>query len=166
MQAINIRSFKQKLRHNKSRFKRFLTRIEKDPPRKLDAMAAAADKIVWTQTDCLTCANCCKKMTPTYTKKDIKRISAYLNMTTTAFTEKWLIYEKKDKDWINKKQPCQFLDMQTNMCSIYEVRPASCAGFPHLTRKKMTDYIHVHKQNLDYCPATYKMVETMMYMVK
>jgi len=26
-------------------------------------------------------------------------------------------------------------------------------------KKKMTDYIHVHKKNIEYCPATYKMVE-------
>jgi Fe-S-cluster containining protein len=51
--------------------------------------------------------------------------------------------------------------LKTNMCSIYEVRPADCAGFPHLTKKKMTEYIHVHKQNIEYCPATYKMVEKM-----
>lgn len=38
---------------------------------------------------------------------------------------------------------------------------ADCSGFPHLTKKKMVDYIHVHKQNVQYCPATYKMVEKM-----
>jgi hypothetical protein len=41
------------------------------------------------------------------------------------------------------------------------VRPADCAGFPHLKKKKMVDYIHVHQQNISYCPATYKMVEKM-----
>jgi hypothetical protein len=48
------------------------------------------------------------------------------------------------------------------MCSIYDVRPADCAGFPHLNKKKMVEYIHVHKQNVEYCPATYLMVEQMM----
>jgi hypothetical protein len=60
---------------------------------------------------------------------------------------------------MNVKQPCQFLDLKTNMCSIYEVRPADCAGFPHLSKKKAVDYMHVHKQNIEYCPATFKMVE-------
>ena len=100
-------------------------------------------------------------MSPTFTKTDIKRISAHLEMTPAAFTEKWLTYDKKDNDWLNKLKPCQFLNLKTNMCSIYEVRPADCAGFPHLTKKKMTEYIHVHKQNIEYCPATYKMVEKM-----
>jgi hypothetical protein len=47
------------------------------------------------------------------------------------------------------------------MCSIYEIRPSDCAGFPHLSKKRMIDYIHVHKQNIEYCPATYSMVEKM-----
>ena len=63
---------------------------------------------------------------------------------------------------MNTKQPCQFLNLSNNMCSIYEVRPADCAGFPHLAKKKMVDYMHVHQQNIQYCPATYKMVEKMM----
>jgi hypothetical protein len=25
----------------------------------------------------------------------------------------------------------------------------------------MVDYMHVHKQNIEYCPATYKLVEKM-----
>jgi Fe-S-cluster containining protein len=83
-------------------------------------------------------------------------------MTAKGFTEKYLEYDKKDNDWINKSRPCQFLNLQTNMCSIYDVRPADCAGFPHLNKKKMVDYIHVHKQNVEYCPATYLMVEQMM----
>jgi Fe-S-cluster containining protein len=101
-------------------------------------------------------------MTPTYTTKDIKRISAYLGMTPREFKDKWLCYDKKDGDWMNVSRPCQFLDLKTNMCSIYAVRPADCAGFPHFTKRKMVDYMHVHKQNIEYCPATFKMVQKMM----
>jgi Fe-S-cluster containining protein len=105
-------------------------------------------------------------MSPTYTAADIKRISAHLNMTTQEFKDKWLYVEKSEGDWMNKSLPCQFLDLTTNMCSIYEVRPADCAGFPHHTKKKMTDYMHVYKQNVEHCPATFKMVERMMDWMK
>ena len=44
-----------------------LTRIENDPPKGLDKTAEVIDKEVWKEIDCLTCANCCKKMTPTFT---------------------------------------------------------------------------------------------------
>ena len=116
-------------------------------------------KQVWEEVDCLTCANCCKVMTPTFTETDVNRISKYLEMKPEDFKKKWL--KKQDKEWVNKVQPCQFLDLQTNFCTVYAVRPADCAGFPHLTKKPYGDYAHVHKQNIDYCPATFKMVEKM-----
>lgn len=159
---INLRSFKQKVRIHQKTFKRFLGKIEKNPPRGLDTIAASIDAEVWKEIDCLSCANCCKSMTPTFRKADITRISAHFDMTPIEFKEKWLKFDKKDGDWVNKKQPCQFLNMHTNMCGIYEARPADCAGFPYLRKKKMSDYLHVHQQNVEYCPATFKMVEKMM----
>jgi hypothetical protein len=32
--------------------------------------------------------------------------------------------------------------------------------------EKFTEYIHVHKQNVEYCPATYKLVEKMKLSVQ
>ena len=164
MEPINLRSFKQMVTRNKRAFKSYLTRLENKPPKGLDKITPVVEREVWKEIDCLTCANCCKSMTPTFTVQDIKRISAHFNMTPAAFKEKWLFYEKRDKDWQNKKQPCQFLNLADNKCSIYEIRPVDCSGFPHLSKKKMVDYMHVHRQNIEYCPATYKMVERMKAM--
>jgi Fe-S-cluster containining protein len=145
--------------------KGFLTRLEKNTPRGLDRMVQEADKETWGRTDCLHCANCCKTMSPTYTREDVRRISAHLGMTEKAFRDKWL-YKDKTGDWMNVTQPCQFLDLKTNMCNIYAVRPRDCAGFPHHTKKKMVEYMHVYKQNVEYCPATYRVVELMMERVQ
>jgi hypothetical protein len=161
MEAINLRSFKGIIRHNKRRIKNFLSRLEKKPFRGLDKFVTEADKNTWKEVNCLSCANCCKTMSPTYTKTDVKRISKHLGMTQKAFREKWL-YKDKSGDWMNVKQPCQFLDLKTNMCSIYSVRPRDCAGFPHHTKRRMVDYMHMYKQNIEYCPATYKVVEKIM----
>lgn len=158
--------FKKNVVLHKSRLRRFLTKVEKNPPLQLDMLAEMVDKDVWAETNCLVCANCCREMTPTYTFKDMQRISGHLGMTMKQFKEKWLEKDNKSGDWMNKSRPCQFLNLEDNKCSIYEVRPADCAGFPHLTKKKMKDYIHVHKQNVQYCPATFKMVEKMMVAVK
>lgn len=166
MEPVNLRVFKKHVKNTKRAFRSFLTRLENNPPKGLDKITAAVEPSVWQETDCLSCANCCKTMTPTYTTKDIKRISAHLDMTPQQFKDKWLVFEKRDGDWQNKKQPCQFLNLKDNKCSIYEVRPADCSGFPHLPRKKMVDYMHVHKQNIEYCPATHKMVEKMKAMIK
>jgi len=164
--SVNLRSFKQRVRHRKSAFRRFLSRLEKNPPKKLDEITVLAEKEIWREIDCLTCANCCKTMTPTYTLKDIKRISAHLGMKQQDFKDKWLYKERSTGDWLNRSTPCQFLNLETNMCNIYEVRPDDCAGFPHLPKKKMVEYMHVHKQNLEFCPATYRMVEKMMEKLK
>jgi Fe-S-cluster containining protein len=82
-------------------------------------------------------------------------------MSERAFREKWL-YKDKTGDWMNVKQPCQFLDLKTNMCNIYAVRPRDCAGFPHHNKKMGEDYMHMYKQNIEYCPATYRLVEGIM----
>lgn len=159
--AFSLRVFRQKAKLQKTSLRRFLGKLEKNPPRGLDTIAAQVDAAVWQEVECLSCGNCCKTMTPTFKKADVVRISAHLGMTPVAFRNKWLTLDDEGKDWINKKQPCQFLDMKTNMCSIYEVRPADCAGFPYLKKRKMKEYIHVHQQNVEYCPATVRMVEKM-----
>lgn len=162
IQPVNLRSFKQRVHHNKRSFRRFLTKLENKPPKGLKDLATRIEKEVWREVDCLSCANCCKTMTPIYTQQDIKRISTHFGLTENEFKTKWLRREKAgDRDWLNKTEPCQFLDLTSNKCSIYEIRPADCAGYPHLS-KKMKDYGHVYKQNIECCPATYKLVEKMM----
>jgi uncharacterized protein len=158
MVTVNLRSFLLVIRRNKRRLKGFLTRLEKKPPRGLDKLVLQADQAVWKQVNCLDCANCCKTMSPTYTRQDIHRISSHLGMSSKAFRKKWL-YKDKSGDWMNVSEPCQFLDLKSNKCGIYDQRPRDCAGFPHHTKKRMVDYMHVYKQNIEYCPATYKLVE-------
>lgn len=140
---------------------RLLNHVEKHPPPDIQRIAAKSANEVWKDIDCLSCANCCKVMTPTYTGADLRRIAGHLGMTVDSLKEKWLKKEKSSGDWINRNTPCQFLDLTTNRCSIYSVRPADCAGFPHLGKRNLIDYVHVHKQNIDECPATFKMVERM-----
>jgi Fe-S-cluster containining protein len=159
---VNLRSFRSMARVNRSRYRRFLTKLENNPRRGIGKIVASIEKQVWKEVDCLTCANCCKTMTPTFSNADIKRISGHLEMTADAFKEKWLKKERGgDRDWVNKKEgPCQFLNLKDNKCSIYSVRPADCSGFPHLA-KDFHDFVHIHKQNVEYCPASYKLVEKM-----
>ncbi|RYY56437.1 MAG: YkgJ family cysteine cluster protein [Chitinophagaceae bacterium] len=159
---IDLDLFRKTAKEHKRRMKRFLSKAEGFPTRRLQAITIEVEKQVWQEIDCLSCANCCKTMTPTFNLQDTKRIARFLGESVESFREKWLKKERSgDRDWINKKEPCQFLNLKDNKCSIYEVRPADCAGFPHL-RKKLRDYVHVHKQNISHCPATYRFVELMM----
>jgi uncharacterized protein len=158
--TVNIRTFRNLVSRNKKRLRSFLTRVEKKDSKNLHLVTLEANELSWAKTDCMDCANCCKTMSPTYTQRDITRIAKFLGMTVSAFKKKWL-YKDRVGDWLNKSQPCQFLDLKTNLCGIYEVRPGDCAGFPHHGTKKIKDYLHVYKQNVEFCPATYRLVEFM-----
>jgi len=161
LKPVDLKKFRKNAQNNKSVFRRFLSKLEKQPPRMVSKLTAALEPETWREIDCLSCANCCKTMTPTFNAADLKRISAHFGQSVDEFKRKWLYKEKKkDGDWLNKQQPCQFLNLEDNKCSIYDIRPADCAGFPHL-RKQFAQYAHVHKQNVEYCPATYRLVEKM-----
>ena len=159
---MQLKQLKKKYEANQKKFRKFIDDLEEADHKGVKKEARAADKEVWNEVDCLSCANCCKKMTPTLTKKDKKRIAHYLNLTVKEFKEKYLMYDQEEDDWRMQKQPCTFLDLSTNKCSIYEVRPNDCAGFPHLTKTPLKSYVYIHKQNIEYCPATYRFVEKMM----
>src|ERR1044071_7892782 len=123
MQTFSLHLFKEIYTENKKAFRRFLTKTENNPPKNLDEIAGQIDKELWVETDCLSCANCCKTMTPTYTFQDMRRIAAHFNMRIKDFKAKWLYLDKKSNDWMNVSIPCQFLDNKTNKCTIYEIRP-------------------------------------------
>lgn len=167
MAVVNLRAFRSRVRHRKTRYRRLLNRITNlhSASASLDKATEIINNQVWREVDCLSCGNCCKLMSPTYKPSDIRRIAAFLGMPAATFREKWLFREKSTGDWLNKSTPCQFLDLQSNKCKVYEVRPSDCSGFPHLTKKRWVDYVHVHKQNLELCPATFRMVEKMQVML-
>lgn len=114
---------------------------------------AAVETAVWSETDCLSCAGCCRNMSPAYTTEDMKRIATHLRLSVPDFKSRYL-YKTGEGAWMNRTQPCPFLNLETNHCRIYSVRPADCAGFPHLEKSPLSEYAAMHRQNLKFCPAT------------
>ncbi|MEO9210229.1 MAG: YkgJ family cysteine cluster protein [Ginsengibacter sp.] len=166
MLSVNLKKHKKKFDLQKRSLRYFITRFENNPPKNFNKIVVSTDQEVWSKIDCLGCANCCKVMSPTYTNADILRISKHLGMKPKEFKEKWLYLDKRENDWMNRSRPCQFLDLETNKCTIYEVRPKDCAQFPHLARKPVLDYFYIHKQNIEYCPATMLFVEKLQEKIK
>lgn len=166
MKTQILKKLKKDFELNKRSFRNFISRTENRLTNKHTPLIEEIENAVWQTTDCLNCANCCKVMSPTYTPADIARISKFLGMSPRDFKNKWLYYDKKNKDWMNISRPCQFLDLTTNKCKVYAVRPADCAGFPHLAKRPYKDYFYIHKQNIEYCPATYSMIEKLKTIVK
>ena len=154
---MDLKQFKARASKKKAKLTAFLQKLDEIVPEDMHALVAETDVTVWRDIDCTTCANCCKTMTPTFTKADVIRISAHLSMTPREFKDKWLLKEEDTGDWVNKLQPCQFL--VNDKCSIYEVRPRDCAEFPHHNKKPFDAYNDTFVQNLHRCPATFTLVE-------
>ena len=163
---MKLSSLEKKFEKNKKPMRKFIKHLEESDVSDIIDIAHATEKEVWQEVDCLQCANCCKKMTPTLEKKDKQRIAEHLGMSVKDFKAKYLMYDEEEKDWRMQQQPCVFLDLNTNICNIYEVRPDDCRGFPHLVKLPMESYAYIHKQNIKYCPATFLWVEKMMERVE
>lgn len=153
---MNLLKFEQKAEKKKGKLIKFLKKLDKVVPEDLQDIVKEIDTSVWEDIDCLECANCCKTMTPTYTPKDIKRIAAHFDITPKNFKKKWL-YKDENGDWMNTATPCQFLGSD-NKCSIYEIRPADCSGFPHHRKKRFDLYNDTYIGNVPRCPATFELV--------
>jgi len=154
---MELKNFYRRVARNKEGLRAFLRKLDVIVPEDMPELVAKADAEVWAGTDCLSCANCCKTMTPTYNRKDILRISKHLGMSPKAFSNKWLHQDPENGDWVNNEVPCQFLQAD-NKCSIYEVRPLDCAEFPHHNKKPFDDYNETFINNVEHCPATYDLV--------
>ena len=157
MQPVNFRSFAQKVRYHKKAFKKFLGKVEKNPPKNINAIVDKVDAEVWQEIDCLSCAACCKNYSPRFKTPDIKRISKYLRMKEGDFIETYLKVDE-DKDFVVKTAPCPFLG-DDNHCMVYEARPKACREYPHTDRKKMVQIMDLTYKNTLVCPAVLEMVE-------
>ena len=160
---MNIEAYTARGREQKQVLTDFLDGLPQPAPAAFEGFVAAADAMVWRDIDCTMCANCCKTMTPIFTTADISRIATHLRLSPAAFRKKWLV-KNEAGEWGNIARPCQFLD--GNMCSIYEIRPADCAGFPHHDKKPFDTYKVTFKNNLVHCPATLTLVERLQKLIE
>jgi hypothetical protein len=138
--------------------KKYFERLKKRTPKNLDFVVQELHISEFKRTDCLTCGNCCKTTSPIFTEKDIKRIAKYVKMKEHLFISTYL---ERDLDdfYVLKTAPCSFLDLNDNMCSIYDVRPKACNEYPHTNRRKFIQLTNLTLKNTEICPAAYNIVE-------
>src|SRR6185503_15203617 len=154
---MNLEQFRKRAEVKSKENKKFLASLKKKEPRQLDADFHDLHEEVFAETDCLTCANCCKTTSPIFYQTDIERASKALRIKPGQFVEKYLRVDE-DKDFVLKSSPCPFLD-QENYCSIYEDRPKACREYPHTNRKKMIQVLDLTYKNTLVCPAVLEIVE-------
>lgn len=140
--------------------KKYFAKLKKRTPKNLDYVMQDLHEEEFSRTDCLTCANCCKTTSPIFTDKDIERISKFLKMKVSDFTDTYL---QRDSDdfMVLKSSPCTFLNEADNTCFIYDVRPKACAEYPHTNRRKFIQLANLTIKNTEICPATYNIIEAL-----
>ncbi len=149
-------------KHNEN--KKFFTKLKKKPPKNLDYVMQELHKEEFKNTDCLTCANCCKTTGPLFTNADVERIAKYFRKKPKQFILEYLQIDE-DNDYVLQSVPCTFLGTD-NYCSIYDVRPKACREFPHTDRKKFQQISNLTLKNVAICPAAYNIVEEMKRRIK
>ena len=134
--------------------------IKKRPPEKLDVQVQKIHHEVFAETDCLTCAQCCKKITPILNRHDIIRLAKAVRMRLVDFTEKYLILEN-DNSYAFKSIPCPFLSFD-NQCDVYNDRPTACREYPHTDRRRFHQLIDLSIKNAEICPAVENILEKLV----
>ena len=134
-----------------------LKRLKRLPDAKVDELFRNAHSNIDWDNDCLSCANCCKSISPIVIDRDIDRIAARLRMKPSELVDKYLVLDS-DGDYVFRTQPCPFL-LPHNYCTIYEDRPRACREYPHTDRKRIKGIFNLTLKNALVCPAVYNVLK-------
>ena len=154
---MDIEKQLQTARNNQSANKKFFGKLKRNVPANLDDTTRQIHNEVFSEINCLKCANCCKTTSPIFRDKDIERIAKHFRISPSRFIEKYLHIDE-DKDYVLNSAPCTFLDSE-NYCTIYDQRPAACREYPHTDRKRFHQIFNITLKNSVICPAVSEIIE-------
>lgn len=147
-------------KNNQKEVDAFFKKLKKKKPKDLDARFHELHDEVFSEIDCLQCANCCSTTSPIFRDVDIDRISRKFKITSSEF-EKEHLKTDEEGDKVLKSSPCTFLG-EDNKCFIYDVRPQACREYPHTDRKRMYQILNLTQKNMEICPAVSRIVQHML----
>ena len=129
--------------------------------KELDAKVARLHQEVFSELDCLSCANCCKTIPPILNNTDVTRLSKHLKIRESDFVNRYITIDE-DGDQVMNQSPCPFLDDQ-NFCLVYENRPKACREYPHTNQKGFLARKRLHLRNSETCPAVFEILNKIAY---
>ncbi len=135
---------------------RFAEFLKKQDEKKIDLLVTSLSQSVAQGIDCKKCANCCKSLTVAANYQDTSKLAHALELELHDFKSK---YMKRDfeGDLVFKQRPCPFL--KSNLCSVYENRPATCRTYPHLEKGNFISRLGNVLSNLKVCPIAFNTFE-------
>lgn len=130
-----------------------------DSSKKVDKVFKSEHEAVFKEISCLDCANCCRTTNTIVAEDEIYPIATFLNIKPETLIKDYLVMDE-DGDFVFNGPPCPFL-AEDNKCKIYEVRPHSCADYPHTDAPQRQRHVYSIANNTLICPAVAKMVQNM-----
>ncbi len=139
---------------------RFLRSLKVRSSKNVDRIALELHQEAFRIVDCTKCANCCRTLRPVFSDEDIARIASHLGMARDEFIAAYLERDEQVGCSRIKASPCPFLGADSK-CTIYDVRPEKCAGYPFTDKPDFPLMSITHANNAVVCPAVFYIVEQM-----
>jgi Fe-S-cluster containining protein len=136
---------------------KLLNQLKRSRPADLDYHFRELHEEVFSKTDCLSCANCCKTTSPVFKDWDIERLAAHYRIRPAEFIQRHLKMDEEG-DFVLTSSPCTFLN-DDNTCRVYDDRPDACRGYPHTNRRRMHTMLDLTLKNAEICPAVAEILE-------
>jgi len=138
------------------RFRTFLKGVDLSV-KELDSIAHRHYKDIARQIDCVTCANCCKEVSPKLSEDDVTRLASCLGISPSELIVAHLRPTEDCDAYCFRQKPCAFL--QKNRCTVYDACPDDCRSFPHLHKDEFVFRLIQVVNNCSVCPIVYNVFE-------
>lgn len=125
--------------------------------KKHDALVHRLYKRISEEIDCTTCGNCCREMSPTLKRADVRRLAEGVGVSTEEIEKHCLESEEERGAFIMKEKPCPFL--KEDSCTVYPHRPKDCRSYPHLHKKDFASRLLGVIDNYSICPIVFNVYE-------
>lgn len=152
-----IKKLPQQALKNRKAYQKAIHQIKELKSIDADELFQTQHDEVFSEIDCLKCANCCKTTPPLILNEDINSISKSMNISAKKFMTDY-VKKDEDGDFIFNQTPCPFLGAD-NFCSIYSFRPKACREYPHTQQKKVQKILDLTIKNAEICPAVARILD-------
>lgn len=108
---------------------------------------------------------CCSYARIQVTERDVVRLAKRFDVTANEARRRFTKKGEEPGERVLKHQPdaiygtiCQFLDLETRRCTIYESRPSVCRSFPGSARCGYYDFLAFERrtqEDPEWIPSTF-----------